>query len=253
MGAGVAERADVGRGCGCRSRRPARCRRGSRGASRAVSAMSIVKVREVAVVDADQRARRRRPRASASRLVVDLDQRVEPVARAPSASRSAQLARRRARRRSAAPHRRRRRAPRRPGTGRSMKSLRRSGSATAARTAARNARSPSKKCRSVSTEIAAAPAAAYSRAIVGRVGARPDRPGRRRRALDLGEHAHRRHRRPAQRAGEPAGRPGRARPRASTPRADARRAPPRPRRACGEDLVEDAARAHGRGSAARLG
>ena len=73
-----------------------------------------------------------------------------------------------------------------------MKSLRRTGISTAARTAARWSGDPSKKVGSVSTEIAAAPAAAYAGGVGRGVVVLPQDPARRRPALALGDDAGRR-------------------------------------------------------------
>ena len=142
-------------------------------------------VAQVAVVDADD------PRAGLERdvelvRVVDLDEHVEAASRrARRAARAA--ARARARRRSAAPRRRRPRPPRRAGSRSTMKSLRSSGSAHAARAARRSSSEPSKWRSSVSTEIARGAAALVGARDLGDARAGADRARRGRAALVLGD------------------------------------------------------------------
>ena len=164
-------------GTAARSARSASCRSGTS---------------EVAVVDADQHARRpRAPRRARPRRGP------RPARRARGRGATASSAR------AASPSERRDDQQHRIGAGRarlgdlvadrSMKSLRSSGRLAArARGRARTSSSPSKNWLSVSTLIAVAPAAAYSRAIAAGSAPGADRPGRRRRALDLRDHAHRR-------------------------------------------------------------
>ncbi len=117
---------------------------------------------EVAGVDADQLGAEV-DGAGGLGLVVHLDEHRHARARGPGRAAGA-AGRRRGRRRSAGPGRRRPPGPRAPGTASTTKSLRSSGTSTAARTARRSSRLPPNRRSSVSTLIAAAPPAAYCRA-----------------------------------------------------------------------------------------